>query len=332
LCSADISDNATSLQVCQVADLLQLRLTQLRKVLVEMANEYKYTLMMGRTHGTHAEPITFGLKMALWVKEVDRSLARLNHARHVMAVGTFSSIDPHVETFVCRRLGLHPAFVTTQILQRDRLAEFIGTLAIIGSSLEKFAVEIRNLQRTDIREVEEDMAEGQLGSTSLPHKQRPSNCETISGLARVLRGNALVAMENIPIWHEQDASHSSAERIIVPDSCILLDYMLYQFTQVMEQLIVYPDNMRRNIEDSLGLVFSQRVLLALMDRGVMRDQAYDMVMRCSRVAWEQRIDFQYLILEDKGIGEYLSREEIMDLFNYDHFRRNIDFIFERAGI
>lgn len=339
LCSADISDNVTSLQVCQVADLLQMRLNQLRKILADMANKYKYTLIMGRTHGTHAEPTTFGLKMALWVKEIDRSITRLNHARNVMAVGkingvvgSFSSIDPHVETFVCRRLGLHPAFVTTQILQRDRLAEFVTTLTIIGSSIEKFAVEIRNLQRTDIREVEEDMAEGQLGSSSLPHKQRPYNCETITGLARVLRGNALTAMENIAIWHEQDASHSSAERIIIPDSCILLDYMLHQFTQVMSNLHVYPDNMRRNIEGSLGLVFSQRVLLALMDKGVMRDKAYEMVMHNSRLAWEQQIDFQFLTLEDQEIGKYISRDEIMDLFNYDYFRRNIDYIFDRAGI
>jgi len=339
LCSEDIADTVTALQVRQVSELLQGRLHQLRQALVKLAREYKYTLMMGRTHGTYAEPISFGLKMAVWVKEVDRSILRLNQARNVMLVGklsgvtgTFASVDPHVETFVCRRLGLHAAYVTTQVLQRDRLAEYLTTLAIIGSSLEKFAVEIRNLQRSDIREVEENMAEGQVGSTSLPHKRCPFNSELVTGLARVLRGNALAAMEDIPIWHEQDASHILTEQIIVPDSCALLDYMLYSFTQVMEQLHVYPDNMRKNINDSVGLVFSQRVLMALMEKGVRREKAHEMVMKNARIAVDQQVDFQFLILEDDEIRKLLSSREIMDLFDYDCFRKHIDYIFERADI
>lgn len=339
LCSADLSDIVLALQVRQVAELLQGRLDSLRKTLVKLAHEYKYTLMMGRTHGTHAEPVTFGLKMALWVKDIDRCSERLTHARNMMAVGkvngavgAFASVDPHVETFVCRRLGLHPAPITTQILQRDRHAEFISTLAIIGCCVEKFATEIRNLQRTDIREVEENMAEGQLGSTSLPHKQRPYNSEIISGLARVLRGNALAAMENVVVWHEQDASHSSVERIIFPDSCILLDYMLYEFNGVMETLHVYPEVMRRNIYKSLGLVFSQRVLLALMEHGLPREKAYDLVMKNAQTAWDQQADFQFLILEDKKIGEYLTRQEIMDLFDYNCFLNHVDYIFNRADL
>lgn len=339
LCSSDISDTATALQICQAADLLQLRLDELRKVLVSLANKYKYTLMMGRTHATHAEPITFGLKMAMWVKEIDRAAGRLAHARSNMAVGkingvvgSFASVDPHVETYVCRRLGLHADEVTNQIIQRDRLAEFITTLSMIGCSIEKFSTEIRNLQRTDIHEVEEYMAEGQRGSTSLPHKRRPYRSELVSGLARVLRGYAQTAMEDIVVWHEQDSTHSSVERIIMPDSSTLLDYMLSQFTQVMRELIVYPDQMKENIDKSLGLVFSQHVLIALLEKGVPRETAYDMVMRAADIAWEQQTDFQFLLLEDEQIGQFLSRKEIMDLFNYNVFLKHIDYIFDRAAI
>ena len=339
ICYVDIADTVTSLQLRQACELLQGRLNQLRQILSNLAHEYKYTLMMGRTHGTSSEPITFGLKMALWVREIDRSLTRLNHARTMVvhgkmsgAVGAFSSIDPHVETFVCRRLGLHPAFVTNQCLQRDRMAEFMTTLAIIGGSLEKFSVEIRTLQRTEIREVEESKPEGQGGSTSMPHKRRPYESENISGLSRILRGNAMVALEDQAMWDEYDGSHSAAERIVVSDSCIVLDYMLNSFIKLMENLKVYPDMMRRNIENSLGLVFSQRVMLALMDKGVNREQAYDMVMRNATTAWEQQQDFQFLVLEDQNIRKYLSDREIMDLFNYDCFRKHIDYIFARGDI
>ncbi|MDO4733032.1 MAG: adenylosuccinate lyase [Bacillota bacterium] len=339
ICYVDIADTVLALQLRQACELLQSKLNQLRKLLSKKAHEYKYTLMMGRTHGTNAEPITFGLKLAIWVREIDRSLTRLNHARMVAThgkmsgpVGTFSSIDPHVETFVCRRLGLHPVFVANQSIQRDRIAEFMSTLAIIGGSLEKFSMEIRNLQRSDIREVEECQKEGQTGSTSMPHKRRPYESEVICGLARILRGNALTSFENQDMWHEYDSSYAAVERISIPDSCIVLDYMLNSFIKLMESLRVYPDMMRQNIDNSLGLVFSQRVMLALMDKGVMRDQAYELVMRNATTAWEQQSDFQFLLLQDKEIRKHMSSREIMDLFDYDCFRKHVDYIFSRGDI
>lgn len=337
--SSDILDTGLSLQMQQAADLLLGRLNKLREVLTTQALRHKYTLMMGRTHGIHAEPITFGLKMALWIMEVDRSIQRLTNAREIIsvgkisgAVGTFANIDPQIETFVCRRLGLHPANVSTQVLQRDRHAEFMTTLAIIGGSLEKFATELRNLQRTDILEVEECFTKGQKGSSAMPHKRNPITSERIAGLSRVLRGNALAAMENITLWHERDITHSSVERVIIPDSCILLDYMLHLFIRVMENLIVYPDNMRANIEKTHGLVFSQRVMLALVDKGIMREVAYEWVQRNALKSWEQHIDFQYLILEDKDIMSLLSTDEVTALFDFNYHTKNIDFIFRRAGL
>jgi adenylosuccinate lyase len=339
MASSDMVDTTTSLQVSQAAELLQAKLSKLRSVLARLAREYKYTLMMGRTHGTYEEPITFGLKMALWTKEIDRSITRLSNAKNVMAVGkisgvvgTFSSVDPHVETFVCRRLGLHPAWVTNQIIQRDRHAEFVTTLAIIGGSLDKFATEIRNLSRTEIREVEEAITEGQTGSTAIPFKLRPFNSELICGLARMLRGYVVPALEDEVIWHERDTGHSPVERIIIPDGCILLDYMLYLFTNVMDNLKVFPDTMRRNIEVSRGVVFSQRLLLAMIAKGVMREQANEIISADAKAAWEQQTDFQYLVLEDKRINSVLSREEIMDIFDVEVFRNNIDYIFDRAGL
>ncbi|MCL2496755.1 MAG: adenylosuccinate lyase [Clostridiales bacterium] len=339
LTSSDVLDTALSLQMLQAVELLQGRLYHLREILVGLAHKYKYTLMAGRTHGVHAEPITFGLKMALWVKEIDRSVKRLHNARDVVkvgklsgAVGTFANVDPHIETFVCRRLGLHPAYVTTQTLQRDRHAEFICTIAIIGSSLDKFATEIRNLQRTEIFEVEERRPIGQLSSSCMPHKRNPIFCERVSGLARILRGHALAAMEGIPLWHERDLAHATSERIILPDSCIVLDYMLHIFTYVMEELQVFPATMRKNLDKTLGLVFSQQVLLALLYKGVEREIAYEWVQRNAQTAWEQQSDFQYLVLEDSDITTHLSREEIMDLFDYDYHLRNIDYIFKRAEI
>ena len=338
-CASDISDCATALQVKQACDLIQSKLNQLREILARMAHEYKYTLISGRTHGTHSEPTTFGLIMAQWVKEIDRNQARLSRARNIMTVGkingvvgTFSSIDPSVEIYVCRRLGLQRAEVSNQIIQRDRMAEFITTLAIIGSSLEKFATEIRNLQRTEIREVEEDLAGGQSRSSSMPHKRRPFRSEVISGLARLLRSNSLAAMEDITVWHEQDSTHSAVERIIFPDSCILVDYMLAQFISVMDNLGVFPEAMIDNIEKSLGLVFSQRVLLALLEKGVKREEAYELVRYNAEIAWSQQGDFQYRILEDPEIGKYLTRQEIMDLFDYNYFINRVDYIFQWAGI
>ena len=337
--SADMADTTTALQVTQAADLLQCKLGQLRQVLVKLADEYKYTLMMGRTHCTDEEPITFGLKMAVWIKEIDRSIVRLNQARSVMAVGkisgvvgTFSNLDPQVETFVCRRLGLHPAAVTTQIVQRDRHAEFVAVLAIIGSSLDKFATEIRNLQRTDIREVEESMSEGQAGSTAVPYKLRPYKCELVSGLARMLRGFSVSTMEDIVIWHERDTTHSPVERFVIPDSCRMLDYMIYLMTDVMANLKVFPENMRRNIDNSLGVIFSQRLLLTMIGKGIQRSEANRIISEDVKIAWDQQIDFQYLVLEDDRINSVLTRNEIMDVFDMDCFRKNIDFIFQRAGL
>jgi adenylosuccinate lyase len=295
--------------------------------------------MIGRTHGAHAEPITFGLKMAMWVKEVDRSMTRLQNAHDVLnvgklsgAVGTFANIDPRVETYACRLLGLHPAYVTTQTLQRDRHAELVTTIAIIGSSLDKFATEIRNLQRTEISEVKEELPPGLVSSTTMPHKRNPILCERICGLARLLRGYAVTAMEGIMLWHERDLAHATTERVTIPDSCILLDYMLYIFTQIMERLAVFPENMRKNLDKSLGLIFSQRVLLALLAKGVKREIAFEWVHNNAQIAWEQQADFQYLLLQDADIGAILSRSEIAELFDYDHHLKNIDFIFNRADI
>ena len=337
--SSDVLDTALSVQMKQSAELLMARLLNLREILAKMARKYQYTLMMGRTHGIHAEPITFGLKMALWTKEVDRLIERLNYAQDSIsvgkisgAVGTFANIDPKVEEHVCKRLNLRPAEVSTQIIQRDRHADFLTTLALIGSSLEKFATELRNLQRTDILEVEESFKKGQKGSSAMPHKRNPITSERVAGLSRLLRGNALAAMENVALWHERDITHSSVERVIIPDSCIVLDYMLHIFTGVIENLNVYPENMMKNIEKTLGLVFSQRIMLALVDKGILRETAYEWVQRNALAAWNDKIDFQYLILQDKDIISKLSKEEVMDLFDYDYHTKNVDYILNRAGL
>ncbi|WP_297202292.1 adenylosuccinate lyase [Thermanaeromonas sp.] len=339
LTSSDILDTALALLMREAADQLLRRLKRLRAVLVEKAREHKYTLMMGRTHGVHAEPVTFGLKMALWVMEVDRHTERLHQAREMIsvgkisgAVGTFANVDPRVEEYVCRKLGLKPAQVSTQIIQRDRHAQYMTTLAIIASSLEKMATEIRNLQRTDILEVEEPFTQGQKGSSAMPHKRNPIMCERIAGLARVIRSNALAALENIALWHERDLTHSSVERIIIPDSTILLDYMLAKFTEVMEGLKVYPENMRRNLEATHGLVFSQRVLLALVEKGLLREEAYALVQRNAMEAWRKGVSFKELLLKDPEITCRLSPSEIEELFDYNYHLKYIDYIFERAGL
>lgn len=337
--SSDVLDTALSSQMKEAAELLLARLRKLRYVLAKKAVKYKYTLMVGRTHGIHAEPVTFGLKMALWTMEMDRSIERLLKAKEIIsvgkisgAVGTFANIDPRVEEHVCRRMDLKPALVSTQIVQRDRHAEFLTSLAVIGSSLDKFATEIRNLQRTDILEVEEPFAKGQKGSSAMPHKKNPITVERVAGLSRVLRGNALAAMENVALWHERDITHSSVERVIIPDSCIVLDYMLYLFTNVIENLNVYEDNMRANMNKTLGLVFSQQVMLALVDKGILRETAYEWVQRNALYAWQTKTDFEYLILQDKDIMSYLSNEEVDQLFDYDYHTRHIDYIFRRAGL
>lgn len=339
LTSSDILDTALALLMREAADQLLRRLKDLRTVLVDKAKEHKYTLMMGRTHGVHAEPTTFGLKMALWVMEVDRHMERLQQAREMIsvgkisgAVGTFANVDPQVEEYVCRKLGLKPAKVSTQIIQRDRHAQYMTTLAIIASSLEKMATEIRNLQRTDILEVEEPFTQGQKGSSAMPHKRNPIMCERIAGLARIIRGNALAALENIPLWHERDLTHSSVERIIIPDSTILLDYMLAKFTEVIAGLNIYPENMRRNLEATHGLVFSQRVLLALVEKGLLREEAYALVQRHAMEAWRKGVSFKELLLKDPEIISRLSPSEIEELFDYNYHLKYVDYIFERAGL
>ncbi len=337
--SSDVLDTALSIQMKDSADLLLSRLVKLRDILADKAKEYKYTPMTGRTHGVHAEPITFGLKMALWTMETDRNITRLRDARSTVAVGkisgavgTFANIDPKVEEYVCRRLDLKPALVSTQIIQRDRHAEFLTTLAIVGSSLEKFATEIRNLQRTDILEVEESFGKGQKGSSAMPHKKNPITAERVAGLSRVLRGNAIAALENVALWHERDITHSSVERVILPDSCILLDYMLHLMIELMGNLTVYEENMKVNLDKTLGLAFSQRVMLALVDKGVSREIAYDWTQRNALQAWQSRTDFAYLVTVDPEISAYLTKEEIDALFDYDYHLRHIDYIFNRAGL
>lgn len=337
--SSDVLDTALALQMRDAADLLLKRLKALKQALAEKARQYKYTLMIGRSHGVHAEPTTFGLKMALWYQETERNITRLEKARETInvgmisgAVGTYANIDPRVEEYVCQKLGLRPAPVSTQIIQRDRHAEYICTLALIGSSLDKFATELRHLQRTEVLEAEEPFTKGQKGSSAMPHKKNPIINERISGMARILRGHALTALENVTLWHERDISHSSAERVIIPDSTILLDYMLAKFTYVIENLLVHEDNMRKNLDRTQGLVFSQRVLLALVDKGLLREQAYAWVQRNALRAWEEKKPFRELIQKDPDITQHLSHDEIEELFDYNYHLKQVDYIFRQAGL
>ncbi len=337
--SSDIIDTGLSIQMKQSADLLLKDLLNLKDVLARRANEFKYTIMIGRTHGVHAEPITFGLKLAVWFDETKRNIKRLEQAKETVsygkisgAVGTYEHLDPFVERYVCEKLGLKPAQISTQILQRDNHAEFLTTLAIIGSSLEKFATEIRHLQKTEVLEVEEYFSKGQKGSSAMPHKRNPVTCERVAGLARVLRGNALASMENIPLWHERDISHSSVERITIPDSCILLDYMLGLMTDLIDKLIVYPENMKKNLEQTNGLIFSQKVLLALTSRGIKREDAYTIVQKYAMEVWQTKIHFKDLLKSDSEILKYLSNSELDELFDLKRWTRNVDYIFERVGL
>ncbi|HXZ30518.1 MAG TPA: adenylosuccinate lyase [Dehalococcoidia bacterium] len=339
LTSSDVMDTALGLQLTQAADILAEDIADLISVLERKAIEYKYTLMMGRTHGVHAEPITFGLKMALWAQEMKRNAERLAQARKNIsvgkisgAVGTYATVPPQVEKIACAKLGLAPAPISSQIIQRDRQAQFVTTLAIIASSLEKFATEIRGLQRTEVREVEEPFEAGQTGSSAMPHKRNPELCERICGLARLIRGHALTALENIALWHERDISHSSAERIVLPDSCLALDYMLSTFASVMRGLRVYPENMRHNIELTQGVIFSQRVLLALIDKGLVREEAYKMVQDDAMKAWEKRKSFLSLLEADGRITSRLNKLELDSLFDYTYYLKHVDEVFERLGL
>lgn len=339
LTSSDVVDTAMAALMKQAAEQILGRLKELYRVLLAKAKEHKETVMIGRTHGIHAEPMTFGLKMLLWAAETERNTRRLEQAIETIsvgkisgAVGSYANIDPKVEAHVCKRMGLRPARISTQVLQRDRHAEYMSTLAVIGSSLDKFATEVRNLQRTDIREAEEYFAKGQKGSSAMPHKRNPITAERVSGLARVLRGNALVAMENVALWHERDISHSSVERVVIPDSTITLDYMLYKFTQIMENLLIYPEKMKHNMERTNGLIYSQRVLLALLDKVESREKAYELVQRNAMECWRTGEQFRTLLEKDAEVAALLSKSELDELFNYEYHLRHIDQIYARFGL
>jgi len=339
LTSSDVIDTALSLQLVAAAELLNDDIKELISALAEKAMKYKFTPMVGRTHGIHAEPISFGLKLALWTDEMNRNRQRLNEARKVVAVGkisgavgTYATLSPEVEEKACARLGLAPAPVSSQILQRDRHAQFVTTLAIIASSLEKFATEIRGLQRTETREAEEPFEVGQTGSSAMPHKRNPELCERICGLSRLVRGYALTSMENIALWHERDISHSSTERIILPDSCLLLDYSLDIFASVIKGLQVYPRRMEKNLRFNKGLIFSQRVMLALIDKGLSRQKAYELVQRNAMKSWRGNKDFLKLLQGDSEVTGVLPAAELEGLFDYKYYLRYIEDIFGRLGL
>jgi len=339
LTSSDVMDTALGLQMKEAARILQDDVDGLIHALRSRAIEHKYTLTMGRTHGVHAEPMTFGLRLALWTKEMERNAERLKRATESVAVGKISgavgshaTVPLEVEENACHRLGLGVAEVSSQIVQRDRHAEFLTTLAIIAGSLEKFATEVRGLQRTEVRELEEPFQSGQTGSSAMPHKRNPELCERITGLARVVRGNAMAALENISLWHERDISHSSVERVIIPDSCLLLDYVLDMFTSIVSGLKVNADKMRENVELTHGLVFSQRTLLALIDKGMNRQEAYKVVQESAMEAWNNDKDYRSLLEADPTVGQLLSQQELDAIFDYGFYTREIDAIFERAGL
>ncbi|SDO31309.1 adenylosuccinate lyase [Halobacillus sp. SY10] len=339
LTSTDVVDTALSYQLKQANEIIRRDLVNFIEILGEKAKEHKHTVMMGRTHGVHAEPTTFGLKLALYYEEMKRNLERLDLAMdHIQfgklsgAVGTYANIDPFVEEYVCEKLGLKPAPVSTQTLQRDRHAHYVSTLALVATSIEKIAVEIRGLQKTETREVEEFFAKGQKGSSAMPHKRNPIGSENMTGMARVLRGNMLTAFENVPLWHERDISHSSAERIILPDATIALNYMLNRFGNIVKNLTVFPERMQENMEKTYGLIFSQRVLLTLIDEGLVREEAYDLVQPKAMEAWERGIPFRELIEADDKITSTLSEEQLDACFDYKHHLKQVDRIFDRIGL
>jgi adenylosuccinate lyase len=335
--SSDVMDTALALQFKEASAVLSADVRELMRVLRRQAFKYKRTVMIGRTHGVHAEPITFGLKLALWYQEMARNLARLEKAVDDIcvgqisgAVGTFAQISPRVEAYVCRKSGLKPARISNQIIQRDRHAYFFATLAVIASSLEKFAIEVRHLQRTEVQEAEEPFTRGQKGSSAMPHKRNPILSENVSGLARLMRSYALAAMENVPLWHERDISHSSVERVIAPDATILLDFMLRRMTYVLGNLCVYPENMKRNLEKSGGTVFSEGILLALVGKGVARDAAYRMVQGHALKVGRDGGDLKRELLQDPEIRRYLSVPEIEKGWGISHHLANVDLIFRRV--
>lgn len=339
LTSSDVKDTALGLMMKKSADIIIKDLEELRDVLLKKAAEYKYTPCIGRTHGIHAEPMTMGLKFALWYDEICRNIERVEHAKKSVAVGklsgavgTYSNIDPRIEELTCKKLGLTPVKLATQVIQRDRHAEYMTTLAIVAGTFEKIATELRNLQRTDIREVEEYFSIGQKGSSAMPHKRNPITGERIAGMARLVRGNAIAAMENMALWHERDISHSSVERVILPDSTINVDYCARKLTKLIDKLLVYPDAMLNNMDKTGGLIYSQRLMLAIVSKGVLREDAYKWIQRNAMAKWLNNEDFKENVKKDPDICKYLSTEEIDECFDYKWFLRHIDLIMARFGI
>ncbi|GGI17769.1 MULTISPECIES: adenylosuccinate lyase [Gottfriedia] len=339
LTSTDVVDTALSYLLKQANDILFKDIENFIGILENKAKEHKYTVMMGRTHGVHAEPTTFGLKLALWTEEMKRNLERFKHATESVrvgkisgAVGTYANIPPFVEEYVCEKLGIQAAPISTQTLQRDRHAHYMSTLSLIATSIEKFATEVRGLQKSETREVEEFFAKGQKGSSAMPHKRNPIGSENMTGLARVIRGHMITAYENVSLWHERDISHSSAERIILPDATILLNYMLNRFGNIVKNLTVFPENMKRNMDRTYGLIYSQRVLLALIEKGMSREEAYDTVQPKAMEAWETQVQFKELVEAEEKITSLLTKEEIADCFDYSYHLSQVDTIFERLGL
>ncbi len=339
LTSSDVLDTALAVQMVQAMNILIRDVKKVRTAAAAKARKYKHTPMIGRTHGIHAEPITFGLKMALMYDEFGRALERLERAREIVrvgqlsgAVGTHAHLDPSVETYVCRKLKLKPAALSTQILQRDRHAEYVTALALVASSIERWAQEFRHLQRTEVRETEEFFGKGQKGSSAMPHKKNPIIGERLCGMARLIRGYALAAMENVPLWHERDISHSSAERVLLPDATIALDYMLVKLERLVKTLRVFPKQMKANLELTHGLVHSQQVLLLLTDKGVSREAAYRLVQRNAMRAWEEGADFKTLLIQDEEVMAAVSEKELNKLFDLNTHFRNVDKTFKKLGL
>jgi adenylosuccinate lyase len=337
LTSNDVVDTAQALQVAEASRIIGEGLKKLQDVLARRAREFQHTPIIGRTHGIHAEPTTFGLKLANWYAETGRNIARFERAAEEMrvgklsgAVGSFAHLDPELEERICRRVGLEPAAISSQVIQRDRHAYYVATLATIASTLDKIATEIRHLQRTEVREAEEYFSEKQKGSSAMPHKRNPVNFEQISGLARVVRGNAQAAFENVPLWHERDISHSSVERVILPDSTILVDYLLAKTTQLMDTLLVYPQRMLKNLESTGGLVFSGQLLLDLAERGMSREDAYRLVQQHAMRAWKEDLNFRDLVMHDPEITSRVPKEQIEQAFSLQRQLRNVDKIFARV--
>lgn len=339
LTSTDVVDTALSYLIKQANDILRKDIVNFIDIIATKAKEHKHTVMMGRTHGVHAEPTTFGLKLGLWYEEMKRNLERFEAAAKVIetgkmsgAVGTYANIDPRVEQYVCDKLGLAASPISTQTLQRDRHAQYLGALALIATSIEKFATEIRGLQKSETREVEEAFAKGQKGSSAMPHKRNPIGSENMVGMSRLMRGYMVTAYENVALWHERDISHSSAERVILPDATITLNYMLNRFGNIVKNLTVFPENMKRNMDRTFGLIYSQRILLALIDKGLVREEAYDTVQPLAMQAWDEQVQFRTLVDASEKITSYLTKEELDDCFDYNYHLQHVDMIFERLGL